>query len=122
MGFAAEEVIDHPIDRLLITRNDPGRQHNRIALLDSSVLVIVHRGARQRRHRLTLRSTDQHANFFGWKVLYLSRMYQQAFRNFEISKILGNFGRTDHRPANERHFSAVLPRQFDRKLNAMDGR
>ena len=45
--------------------NDARAEHDRVALLDRDVLVIVHRHARQRRHRLALRAGNQDATLFG---------------------------------------------------------
>src|SRR5438552_11068920 len=71
VGFAAKEVIDHAIDGLLVAGDDARREHDRVALLDFRVLVIVDRGAREGGHRFALGSADHHAYFFGREILHL---------------------------------------------------
>ena len=112
VGLAAEQVIDHAVDRLLVARNDARRQHHRVALFDLGVLVIVDGGARQRRHRLALRAADQHANFLRRKVLHLAGMNQQALGNFDVAEVLRNLRRVVHRAADEGDFACHAPTPF----------
>ena len=82
--LAPEQVIDHPVDGLLVAGNDARRQHHGVALFDLGVLVIVHRGARERRHRFALRPADQHADLFRREILHLAGMDQQALGNLDV--------------------------------------
>ena len=118
--LAPEQVVNHAIDGFLVARNDPRREHHRVALFDLGVLVIVHRSARERRHGLALRPTDQHADFFRRKILHLAGMDQQALGNLDVTKILGDLRGVVHRAPGKRHFAPVLPGHLDRQLDAMD--
>ena len=119
--LAPEQVVDHAIDGFLVARNDARREHHRVALLDLGVLVIVHRSAGERRHRLALRAADQHADLFRRKILHLAGMDQQALGNLDVAQILGDLRGIVHRAPDERHLAPVLPRHFHRQLDAMDG-
>ena len=120
--IAAEEVIDHAIDRLLVAGNNSRREHHRVARLNARVLVIIDRGARQRRHRLALRSADQHANFFRREVANLRGMNQQAVRNLDVAEVLRDLGRLSHGTPDQRDLAAVLEGLVDRQLDAVDRR
>ena len=110
MRIAAEEVIDDAIDRLLIAGNDARRKHHRVARLNARVLVIINRGARQRRHRLALRAADQHANFFRRQVADLRRMNQHPVGHVDVAQVLRDLCRLHHRAADQRNLAAVLER------------
>ena len=75
--LAAEQVVDHAVDGLLVAGNDARGEHDRVAFLDFGVLVIVDGGARERRHGLALRAADHHADFFRREILHLAGMDQQ---------------------------------------------
>ena len=122
MRLAPEQVIDHPVDRLLVARDDAGRKNHRVALLDLGMLVVVHRGPRQRRHRFALGSADQYADFLRREILHLARMDQQSFGNFDVAQVFGNLRRVVHRAADERDLAAMLAGHFHRQLDAMNGR
>ena len=84
------------------------------------MLVIVNRRARECRHRLTLRSADQHANFFRGEVLHLARVNDQAFRDFNVAEVLCDFGGVVHRSSDESDFAPVLVREFDGEIDAVN--
>ena len=91
VGFAAEQVVDHPVDRFLVTGNDSRRKHDRVALFDFCVLVVVHGGARERGHRLALGSADQDANFFRREILHLTGIDHAGRREPRCSPGLRRF-------------------------------
>ena len=115
-------MIDHAVDGLFVAGDDARREHDRVALFDLGVLVIVDRGARKGRHGLALGSADHHADFFRRKVLHLAGIDHEAVGNFQIAEIFGDFGRVVHRAADERDFAAVLVGQFDGQPDAVNGR
>ena len=57
-GVAPVEVVDHAVDGLLVARDDARAQHYGVAGIDVRVLVVIHRRARERPHRLALRAGD----------------------------------------------------------------
>ena len=67
VGFAAKEVVDHPVDGFFVAGDDAAREDDGVALFDFGVLVIVDGGAGERGHGLALGAADEHANFFGGK-------------------------------------------------------
>src|SRR5215469_12437550 len=122
MRFPPEQVIDHPVNRFFVARDDAAGKDDRVSLLDLGVLVIVDGGARERRHGLALRAADQHANLFRGEILDLAGIDHQAFGNFDVSQILGNLGGVGHGAANEGDLASVLLCQLDREIDAVDGR
>src|ERR1700736_4732508 len=48
--IAAEQVIDQPVDRLFVARDNAAREDDRVALFYLGLLVIVDGGAAQGRH------------------------------------------------------------------------
>src|SRR5208337_3970630 len=79
--IAAEEMVNHAENRLLVSRNDARREHNRVSRLNARVLVVVHSGTRQGRHGLSLGAADEHANFLGRQIADLRGMDQQPLGN-----------------------------------------
>ena len=61
VGAPPRDVIDHPVDRLLVTGNDARAQNDGVARLQREMLVIIDGDARQRGHRLALRAGDHDA-------------------------------------------------------------
>ncbi len=120
--LAAEQVIDHAVDRLLVAGNDARREHDRVALLDLGVLVVVHGRARQRRHGFALGSADHHAHFFRREILHLAGIDHEPIGNLEVAQIFGDLRRVVHRAADESHFAPVLLSQFHRQADAVNGR
>src|SRR5262252_7472972 len=107
--FAPEKVIDHAIDRLLVSGDDARREHHRVSLFDPRVLVVVDRGARKGRHWFALRAADQHADLLRSEILHLSGMNQQSFGNLYVSEVFSNLRRTHHGTADEANFTAMFP-------------
>ena len=64
VGFTPAQMIDHPVNTLFISWDDARAEHHRVAALDSRVLMVIHRRPRERRHRLTLGSANEHQHFF----------------------------------------------------------
>ncbi len=120
--LAAEQVVDHAVDGLLVAGDDARREHDRVAFFNLGVLVIVHGSARQGRHGLALRPADHHADFFRREVLHLAGIDHQAFGNFQVAEIFGNFRGVVHGAADERDFASVLMCQFHGQPDAMNGR
>src|ERR1700733_11419997 len=122
VGFAAEEVIDHAVDRLLVAGDDARGEHDGVVLFDFGVLVIVDSGARKGGHGLALRAADQDANFFRREVLHLAGIDHEAVGDFDVAEILSDLGRVIHGAADEGDFAAMCVREFNGQLDAMDGR
>ena len=120
VGLAAEEVIDHPVDRLLVARNDAAGEDYRVALLNLRVLVIVDGGARQRRHGLALGAADQHADFFRREIFHLAGIDDEAFGDFDVAEIFGDLGGVVHGASDESDFASVLMREFYGEVDAVD--
>src|SRR5262249_31362687 len=62
MRLAAKHVVNHAVDRLLVARDDAGGEHHRVPWLDAGVLVVIDRSARESRHGLALRATDEYTH------------------------------------------------------------
>src|SRR5579885_877860 len=121
VGLAPEQVIDHAVDGLFIAGNDARGEHDRIAFFNLGVLVIVDGRARQGRHGFALRAADQDADLLRRKVLHFARVNKQALRDLHVAQVFGDFGRGVHGAPDEGDLAAVLPGEFDGKLNAVDG-
>src|SRR5579864_7014927 len=121
IGLAAEEVIDHAVDGLLVAGNDAAGENDGVALFDFGVLVVIDRGTGERGHGLSLGTADQNANFFGRKILHLARIDEQAFGHFDITEVFGDLGGVVHGATDEGDFASVLVGKFDGKLDAVNG-
>src|SRR5258705_12091040 len=86
------------------------------------MLVVIHSGARERRHGFALGAAYEQAHLLRSMVLDVARMDQQAVRDVDVAKIFGNLSRAQHGAAHDRYFSPVFLREFKRELDAMDGR
>src|SRR6185369_10384842 len=122
VGFAAEEMIDHTIDCLLVARNDARRKHDGVAGLDLGVLMVVDGRSRKRGHRFALRAADHHANLLRRIVLDLLRVNEGVRGKIDVSEVLGNLRRFGHRSSNQCNLPVVLMSQFQRELDAVDRR
>ena len=120
VGAAARHVVDHAEDRLLVARDDARAQHHRVALLHRDVLVVVHRHARQRRHRLALRAGNQDRHLVRRQVHHVLRAQQDAIGNAEQAERVGDLGDRDHAAADDRHAAAVFLRQVEHQLDAVN--
>ncbi len=90
--------------------------------LHRKVLVIVHGDARQRRHRLALRSGRDHHDLARIGLHDVLRAQQNAVGNAQQSERMRDLGDVVHAAAEERHFAPVLGGQIQDLLQAMDGR
>ena len=91
-----------------------------VAFFDFGVLVVVDGGARERGHGLALGAADQHADFFRREILHLAGIDDEAFGNFDVAEVFGDLGGVVHGAADEGDFAAVLVREFDRQIDAVD--
>src|ERR1700689_2702737 len=62
VGFTTAEVIDYPVDALLVARNDTGTQHHGVAAFDASVFMVVNGRSGKSGHGLPLCTADQNHN------------------------------------------------------------
>jgi len=120
VGLAAEEVVDHPVNRLFVAGDDAAGENDGVSLFDFRVLMVVDGGAAERGHRLALRPADEHADFFRRKVLHLAGIDDQPFGNLDVAEIFGDLGRIVHGAADEGDFASVLVREFDREIDAVN--
>ena len=120
VGFAAEEVIDHPVDSLFVAGDDAARENDRISLFNLGVLVIIDGGAAQGRHGLALRPADQDTDFFGREILHLAGIDHQSFGHLDIAQVLGDLGGVVHGAADEGDFASVLVGEFDGEVDAVN--
>src|SRR5690242_6200658 len=122
VGLAPEKVVNHAVDGLLVAGNDARGKHYRVSQLDLRVLVVIHRGARQRRHGLTLRAADEHAHLLRRKIFDLPGMNQQPIGHVYVAQVGGDLRRVGHGAPHQRHFPVVFKRQLERQLDAVNGR
>src|SRR5579871_114922 len=121
VGVTAEEVVDHAVNSFLVARNDAGRKHHRVADFDLGVLVVVHRGAGERRHGLALGAADQHANLARGEILDFAGVDEQPVGHIDVAKVGSDGRRIGHGAAHQRDFAVVLVGQFEGQLDAMNG-
>src|SRR2546423_619527 len=120
VSLAAEEVIDHAVDGLLVAGNDSAGEDYCVTFLDLGVLVIVDGGAREGGHGLALGAADQYADFFRREILHLAGIDDEAFGNFDVSEVFGDLGGVVHRAADDSFFSSVLVREIYGEADAVD--
>ena len=120
VGFAAEEVIDHPVNSFFVARDDARGEDDGVALFDFGVLVVVDGGAGERGHGLALRATDEDADFFRRKIFHLAGIDDEALWDLDVAEIFGDLGGIVHGAAEEGDLAAMLVREFDRQIDAMD--
>jgi len=111
--FAAEEVVDHPVDCFFVAGNDAAGEDDRVPLFDFGVFVIVDGRAGERRHGLALGSADEHADLFRREILHLAGIDDEAFWYFDVAEVFGDLGGVVHGAPDEGDFASVLVREFD---------
>ena len=123
VGAAAREVVHHAADRLLVAGNRARREHDRVVRAELHVAVVVDRDARQRRHRLALRS--------GGQAQHVLRRVAADVASRESARRPGCAGSRaaarsrefcDHPAADERDLAIELRRQVDEDLHPVDAR
>src|SRR5262249_35270143 len=86
------------------------------------MLVIVDRGARERRHWFALRAADQHAHAFRREVAKLGWMNQHSVGNVDVSEILGDLDSFIHGAPNERELAIELKSKLSHHLDSVHRR
>src|ERR1019366_6943791 len=81
VGAPLAQMIDHPEDRLFVPGNYARTQHHHVARGDRDVLVVIHRDARERRHRFALRAGNQHRDLRRFGRHYVLRANQNVVGN-----------------------------------------
>ena len=115
-------VVDHAEDGLFVAGNDARTEHHGVAALDRNVLVIIHRHARERRHRLALGAGHENRDFLRRQAHHVLRAQQNAVGNIEQAERVRDLGHRNHASAGERHAAAVFLRQVEHQLDAVNGR
>ncbi len=115
-------MIDDAVDRLFVAGNDARGKHHRVPWLDLGVLVVLHRGARERRHGLALRAADQDRHLVGSVVLDLAGMNDEPRRRVDVPEVLRDLGGLRHGAPHQRDLAVVLGSHLHRQLDAMNGR
>src|ERR1700686_5551337 len=121
VSFAAEEVINHPVNSFLVAGDDGRGEGGGGSLFDLGVLVIVDGGAGERGHRFALRAADEDADFFRREILHFAGIDDEAFGNFDVAEIFGDLGGVVHGAAEEGDLASVLVSEFDREIDAVNG-
>ena len=91
-------------------------------VLDRYVLVIVHRRARQRRHRLALRARNQHRQLVRCRVHGILRADQHSVGNRQQPQRMRDLGNAGHAAAYDRHLAPELFGNIQNLLDAMNRR
>ncbi len=86
------------------------------------MLVRVHGGPRQRRHRFALRARNHYQNLLRRIIADLARVDEKALGRIDIFKIHRDFRGIRHAAAHQRNLSVVGGSQFQCELDAMDAR
>ena len=118
LGAAAVEMVHHPIDGALVSRNVARREDNGIALFDLKVLVVIQCKARQRRHRLALAAAGDGAHFLARVVPNILRTNHEAGWNLQEAKLLRRLRVLSHSPAEKAHHASVLLCLIDDELKS----
>ena len=84
------------------------------------MLVIVDCHARERRHRLALRSGDHHGHLLGRHLHDVLRPQQDRIGNGEQAEIMRDLGHVQHAAPEKRNLAPVLARQIQNLLQTMD--
>jgi len=93
-----------------------------VAFFNLCVFVVVDGGAGEGGHGLALGSADEDADFFRGEILHLAGIDDEALGNFDVAEIFGDLGGVVHRAAEEGDLATVLVGEFNRKIDAVDGR
>src|SRR5215831_3745488 len=115
-------MVDHPVNALLVSGDDTRRKHHSVTAFYFGVLVVVDRGAGERRHRLALGAADKNAHLLRRVFFDLAGMNQYSLGNVQVPEIQRDFGRFRHRATYQRDFALVFASHLDGQLDAMDGR
>ena len=99
VGFATEEVVDHPVNGFFVAGDDAAGEDDGVTFFYFGVLVIVDGGAGERGHGLALGAADEHANLFRGEILHLAGIDDEALGNFDVAEIFGDLGGVVHRTA-----------------------
>ena len=116
------EVVQHPVDRLLIAGNDAGAEHDRVAAIDCEMFVVPDSHAGERGHRFALAAGNHGQQFRGLHIHDVLLPDQQAVRNSEQAVGMRDLASAHHAPAEERNFTAGLRRQIDNLLHPVNRR
>ena len=120
VGFAAEEMVDHPVDGFFVAGDDAAGENDRVTLFDFGMLMIVDRRPRQRRHGLALRAADQDTDFFRREILHLPGIDDQSLGEFDVAEIFGDFRRVVHGASDKGDLASVLMGEFDGEVDAVN--
>src|SRR2546425_6004531 len=121
-GAAAEHVVEHAEDGFFVAGNDARGKNDRVVLLDRDPAVIVHRDARERRHRLGLAAAREHDQTLRIERADVLRAHDHPVGNAQTFEIMRDFDVVHHAAADKGHLSADALRDFDDLLDAVDGR
>ncbi len=113
------EVVDHMRDRALVAGNRARGQDDDVATLDLDLLVLADGDACECRRRLALR-TGGHDDELARRNL--RRRGARLARKLQIAEALGGLDVVDERATDEQHLAAMLAREVDDLLHAMDVR
>jgi hypothetical protein len=108
LRVAALEVIDHPVDGLFVAWDDARTQQNGVPGIDVREFVIVHCGAAERAHGLTLGSADHDQQLVGGCVFYLTGIDDQSLRKVKITEVLRDFSGVVQGTADDGYFASML--------------
>ncbi len=118
VGADAIEVVDRLCDRLLVAGDRRRRDHDRVARHDLELLVVAHREAAERRHRLALRTGRHHAHLFGRVLVDVFEPDRQPLGDVEIAKLARELHDVRQRATEERDLAVEALRLIDHLLDA----
>src|SRR5699024_2126678 len=106
VGAEIGELVDDPVDGVLVAGDQRAGHQHRVALADLDLVVAVGH-ARERRHRLALRAgADQRDLVIGHR-LDLAEVDHQPLGDVQVAQIAGDLHVAHHRAAHEGDLAAV---------------
>ena len=119
---AFREVVDHPVNRLFIARNNACAQSHGVAGLNGQVLVIIHRDARHGRHRLALRARNHRHHFAGRRPASCPAGAAKCHRGAQQPEAMRDLGDVVSCCGRETPLCVRTLRQIEDLLQAVNGR
>jgi hypothetical protein len=117
---AAEHVVEHAEDGLVVAGDDARGEDDGVIFVDGDEAVVVDGDARHRGHRLGLAAAGEHDDTARIEAANVLRTDDHAVGNAQVAHRVRDFDVVDHAAADERDFAVNARGDVDDLLNPVD--
>src|SRR4029077_17511465 len=118
---AAEEMVNHAEDGLLVAGDDAGGEDDGVVLVDFKHAVVADGDARHGGHGLGLAAAGEDDEFLGIEGTHILRADDAAVGDAQAVEAVGDLDVVHHAAADEADFAADAAGDVDDLLDAVDG-